>query len=43
MWGVAVLGLAKANEGASASTNAMEISSLINNLLPPFYIRRADD
>jgi hypothetical protein len=35
MWAVAVLGFAKANDGASASHNAMEILSLIRNLLLP--------
>ena len=32
IWAVAILGFAKAKDGASASNNAMEILSLISNL-----------
>jgi len=38
MWAVTVRGLAKANDGASARNNAMEIFSLISNLFLPSYI-----
>ena len=42
MWAVTVRGLAKANDGASASNNAMEMFSLISILLLHSYIGRAE-